>query len=121
MSASIVHYLGRQNLSSAGYLLTVSTGVRTWRTEPTCECEQGGAFYSDLTPAVADADAANAANAAKPATQGVVTVGDVPSATITLANPIGPNVVPVTSVRTHGVIAIVGDETASVVLNLAGE
>ena len=72
----------------------------------------------DLSPAVADADAANAANAAKPATQGAVTVADVPSTTITLANPSGPNVVPVTSVKTHGMIVIVGDFTASVVFNV---
>jgi len=80
----------------------------------------GGAVSRDLTPAVADADAANATNAAKPATQGAVTVADVASTTITLANPSGSNVVPVTSVKTHGMIAIVGDSTASAVLNVTG-
>jgi hypothetical protein len=78
----------------------------------------GGVVSRDLTPAVADADAANASNAAKPATQRAVTVADVPSTTITLANPSGPNVVPVTSVKTHGMIVIVGDFTASVVFNV---
>jgi hypothetical protein len=48
----------------------------------------------------------------------VVTVADVPVTTITLASPSGANVVPVTSVNTHGMIAIVGDVTASVVLNV---
>ena len=81
----------------------------------------GGQVSMDLTPAVDDADAANAANAARPATQGTVTVADVPSTTIALANPSGPNVVPMTSVRTHGMIAIVGDVTASVVFNVTGE
>ena len=79
----------------------------------------GGVVSKDLTAAVADADAANATNAAKPATQGAVTVADVPSTTITLANPSGPNVVPMTSVNTHGMIAIVGDSSASVVFNVA--
>jgi hypothetical protein len=80
----------------------------------------GGVVSKDLTAAVADADAANATNAAKPATQGAVTVADVPSTTIILANPSGPNVVAVTSVTTHGMIAIVGDFTASVVFNVRG-
>jgi hypothetical protein len=80
----------------------------------------GGVVSWDLSPAVADADAANAANAARPATQGAVTVADVPSTTITLANPSGPNVVPLTAVKTHGMIAIVGDFTASVVFNVTG-
>jgi hypothetical protein len=79
----------------------------------------GGRVSRDLTAAVADADAANATNAARPATQGAATVGDVALTTITLAKPSGPNVVPVTSVNTHGVIAIVGDSTASVVFNVA--
>jgi hypothetical protein len=79
----------------------------------------GGVVSKGLTTAVADADAANATNAARPATQPAITVADVPSTTITLANPSGPNVVPVTSVNTHGMIAIVGDSTASVVLNVA--
>jgi hypothetical protein len=79
----------------------------------------GGVVSKDLTVAVADADAANATNAAKPATQPAVTVADVPSTTITLANPSGPNVVAVTSVNTHGMIVIVGDSTASVVFNVA--
>ena len=80
----------------------------------------GGIVSTDLTTAVADADAANASNAAKPATQGTVTVADVPSTTITLANASGPNVLQVTSVNTHGMIAIVGDFTASVVFNVTG-
>ena len=80
----------------------------------------GGTVSMDLTQAVADADAANASNAAKPATQGAVTVADVASTTIVLADPSGPNVVPVTSVNTHGTIVIVGDYTASVVLNVTG-
>ena len=79
----------------------------------------GGVVSKDLTAAVADADAANAANAAKPATQASVTVADVPSTTITLANPSGPNVVPVTSINTHGAIVVVGDVAASVVFNVS--
>ena len=80
----------------------------------------GGIVSQDLTSAVNDADAANATNAAKPATQAGVNVADVPFTTITLANPSGPNVIPVTAVNTHGMIAIAGESTATVVFNVTG-
>ena len=44
---------------------------------------------------------------------------DVASTTITLLAP-GLNVVPVTSVNTHGIITIVGSSSQSVVFNVAG-